>query len=202
MCFLSNSLKNSLERLDNQDKFLFNAIYYTNYNFSQQIFELKTLIDGVSSKNEELEQENLVLLQEKKQIEQENSLLLEKNADIKSQKGLVRPSYEELVKFMEEDKTDELIWSKDFDCTEFGNTFIKNFAKEGYISCTTELEYETGEGHILVAVNTADKGLVYLEPQSDIILEDLHKGDDYYKIINWSGKKIIKKITSCYKIIN
>ena len=69
----------------------------------------------------------------------ENNLQLHKeNQNLKSQKGLINPTYEELWDFVITDKTNNLEWSKDFDCTEFSNRFIKNFAEKGFFSCTTE----------------------------------------------------------------
>jgi len=76
------------------------------------------------------------------------SELKNRNQNLKSQKGLVNPTYEELWDFILEDRTNNLEWSEEFDCTEFSNNFIKNFARKGFFACTTEITFEDDTGHL------------------------------------------------------
>jgi len=117
-----------------------------------------------------------------------------------SQKGLVNPSFEDLKKFVEEDDTDKFEWKeKVFTCVEFTNRFIMNFAKHGYFSCHAYVEFEDG-GHAIVAVNTTDKGIVYIEPQSDRIIFSLNAGENYCEKVGWNCEWIIQKISSCFAL--
>jgi len=139
-------------------------------------------------------------------LSEKYSELKNQNDNLKNQKGLVNPTYEQLWDFVLEDKTNNLEWSEDFDCTEFSNHFIRNFAKEGFYSCTTEITFEDDGGHIIVAVNTSDRGLFYVEPQSDRIIpgDKLRVGEDYCDIVNWrcDWEDTIKKISSCFNLKN
>lgn len=132
----------------------------------------------------------------------ENNLQLHKeNQNLKSQKGLINPTYEQLWDFVITDKTNNLEWSKRFDCTEFSNKFIKNFAEKGFFACTTELTFNNGKGHIIVAIKT-DRGLYFVEPQTDYIIKDdeLQVGRNYCNIVNWDCDWKITKISSCYRL--
>ena len=180
--------------------------FYENYSSS-----LSNLTEILIAKNTET-QKNLTEIQTKYnylkesyiQLSEENSQLREENKNLKAQKGLVNPSYRQLLNFIIRDDTDELEWSEDFDCTEFSNRFIKNFAKEGFFACTTEISFEDGRGHIIVAVNTTDKGLRYVEPQDDYIIEParLKVGEKYCEIVGWYCKwnDTISKISSCFEL--
>jgi len=99
------------------------------------------------------------------------------------------PTISEIIKLLKEDKTDELEYKDGFDCTEFTNTLINHFYKNGIVACFTELEYKDGiSGHAIVAVNT-NKRIVYIEPQSDRM---------FYKFDSHYDGNTIKSISSCY----
>ena len=180
--------------------------FYENYSSF-----LHNLTEILIAKNIET-QKNLTEIQTKYnylkesyiQLSEENSRLREENENLKAQKGLVNPSYGQLLNFIVRDDTDEQEWSEDFDCTEFSNRFIRNFAREGYFACTTEITFEDDKGHIIVAVNTTDKGLRYVEPQDDRIIEParLKIGENYCDIVGWrcDWNDTIKKISSCFEL--
>jgi hypothetical protein len=135
----------------------------------------------------------------------ENSALSQKA----SLRGAVNPTYAELLAFISSDTTDRNSFSNSFDCTEFSNTFIKSFATKGYFACTTELNFATSDGifsgHILVAVQTSDNGLIYVEPQNDLWFpaSELKLGDNYCSILGCDLKyDKISKISSCFSLIN
>lgn len=135
-------------------------------------------------------------LSEKASIQEEMiSNLMEK---IK-QKGLVNPSYSEVIQFVVEDRTDVMSYIKEmFTCSDFTNMFIKNFREKGYFSCYTEIVFEEG-AHAVVAVNTTDKGLMYVEPQTDQIITSLEAGDNYCSKVDWSCNWEVKYIKHCFK---
>lgn len=122
--------------------------------------------------------------------------------------GLINPTYEQLKDFVRKDLTNKKQWTNSFDCTEFSNEFISNFAKEGFYSCNVEIDYTKREGgkrfgHIIVAINTTDKGLIYLEPQTDRLINPvfMQKGYNYCSAVDWECKWKMTKISSCFDLI-
>ena len=79
-------------------------------------------------------------------LSEKYSELKNQNDNLKNQKGLVNPTYEQLWDFVLEDKTNNLEWEENFDCTEFSNRFIQNFAKEGFFPAQRKSPLRTMEG--------------------------------------------------------
>jgi len=117
----------------------------------------------------------------------------------KSNKISLQPSYKIVKQFMMKDDTDKLTWSDDFDCSEFSRRFIANFRKQGYFACVTELDFNDS-AHDIVAINTSDKGIIFVEPQSDEIItqEELQVGVNYCDLVNWYCDWRITKISNCF----
>jgi len=151
-------------------------------------------LSRIQSKYNNLEEKYILLNEKYFQLNKQKE-------NLNSQKGLVNPTYEELWDFILEDNTNNLEWSEDFDCTEFSNNFIKNFVKEGFFACTTEITFEDDTGHIIVAVKT-DRGLYFVEPQTDYLIRnnELRVGRDYCDIVNWDCDWKIKKVSSCFEL--
>ena len=189
-----DSLNATIQQIKEDYKKLFDeqaSIYGNLTNMSRQIKDLRTKISGL---RKELRAEH-----------ERNNELKNQLESVKKSKGLLKPTYKQLKSFVLRDDTDLLEWEEDFDCTEFSNRFVDNFAKEGFFACTTELNLIIdGEeaGHIIVAVNTKDKGLYYVEPQSDFILpaDDLQVGKNYCSIVDWDCNWEITKISSCFEL--
>jgi len=117
------------------------------------------------------------------------------------QRGLVNPTYSQLVDFINRDDTEKREYDNEtFNCADYTNNFIQNFAKEGFYSCFTELVFTNDDAHAIVAVNTTDYGLVYVEPQYDKIIFDLKVGDNYCQKINFNCNDVIKHIKSCFNV--
>ena len=189
-----DGLNATMQQIKEDYKKLFDeqaSIYGNLTNMSRQIKDLRTKISGL---RKELRAEH------KRNNELKNQL-----ESVKKSKGLLKPTYKQLKSFVLRDDTDLLEWEEDFDCTEFSNRFIDNFAKEGFFACTTELDLIIdGEeaGHIIVAVNTKDKGLYYVEPQSDSIFpaDELQVGKNYCSIVDWDCNWEITKVSSCFEL--
>jgi len=83
------------------------------------------------------------------------------------------PLFEEVFAFIKKDKTDRNLYldKSRYDCTQFSNTLIRNAFKENILMCAVEINYNESKGHMIVAVNTSDRGLIYIEPQTDKIVE-------------------------------
>ena len=189
-----DSLNATMQQIKEDYKKLFDeqaSIYGNLTNMSRQIKDLRTKISGL---RKELRAEH-----------KRNNKLKNQLESVKKSKGLLKPTYKQLKSFVLRDDTDLLEWEEDFDCTEFSNRFIDNFAKEGFFACTTELNLIIdGEeaGHIIVAVNTKDKGLYYVEPQSDSVFpaDELQVGKNYCSIVDWDCNWEITKISSCFEL--
>jgi len=162
-----------------------------------KIYNLRQKVENLSMELDNLELKYSI-------SQQRNSELVLQLENLKKQKGLVNPTYLELFRFVAEDDTNGLEWSEKFDCTEFSNRFISNFAKRGYFSCVLSLDLrdESGKlgGHDLVVVNTTDKGMFAIEPQDDSIIpyDELEVGINYCSLVGWDCKWKIEKISSCF----
>ncbi|HEX9896299.1 MAG TPA: hypothetical protein VGA85_01380 [Dehalococcoidales bacterium] len=78
------------------------------------------------------------------------------------------PTWSEVLAFLAKDKTDEKPYvDPTYVCSHFSRD-VCNAAEVASIRCAVvELRYVNGTGHLIVAFNTIDRGLVYFEPQSD-----------------------------------
>ena len=168
-----------------------------NFNFLKKNFNL--LNNTLKQLNEKIEDIILDIAELRAKIYlMENDIKILKEIGFKS--GLKNPTLKILKEFIEKDDTDNYKYIKGkFTCINFANEFVKNFAKEGYYSCVTIIFFDHNNfSHALVAVNTRDVGLVYVEPQSDDILYDLKVGDDYCEKVRWNCSWKIERIVSCF----
>lgn len=97
---------------------------------------------------------------------------------------VLNPTYNEVVHFLKNDKTDEKEWTTDYDCTQFSYELLRNALNQSMYSCVVGIDFEQNTegikyGHNIIAFNTSDKGIVYFEPQSDNEV-NLHIGMDYW----------------------
>jgi len=117
-------------------------------------------------------------------------------------KKLYTPTLKILREFINDDNTDGRIYDADtFDCTSFSNMFIDHFRKKGFYSCLVEIDFDDNTAHNLVAVNTSDMGIIYVEPQTDKMFYSLNIGDDYCDLVNWdcdASWKIVQ-ISDCFR---
>ncbi|MEM4164276.1 MAG: hypothetical protein QXJ86_00330 [Nitrososphaerales archaeon] len=77
---------------------------------------------------------------------------------------LRNPTWQELVDFLKEDETNTLIYiAKEFDCSGFAITLRDHAIAKGFRAAYVEIEFTDGNSHALVAFQTVDKGLVYVD---------------------------------------
>ncbi|MDD4860128.1 MAG: hypothetical protein PHR56_08020 [Dehalococcoidales bacterium] len=78
------------------------------------------------------------------------------------------PTYQQMLDFLKTDTTDQKSYIVGrYECRHFA-TDVCNSAELAGIRCAyVSLGYPQDMGHAIVAFNTIDKGLVYVEPQSD-----------------------------------
>jgi hypothetical protein len=91
-----------------------------------------------------------------------------------------------------------------YDCTEYSNELVRYLKDKGVFSCTTEINFQDGKGHMGVMVELEDGRLMYVEPQDAELLESkyLNIGDDYCEKFDWNcdWEDEIVKISSCYEV--
>lgn len=77
------------------------------------------------------------------------------------------PTYAEMEDFLRRDNTDKNRYNKDnYVCHDFAIDVIKNAEGEN-IRCAFVYILFSSSDHAIVAFNTIDRGLVYIEPQND-----------------------------------
>ena len=96
--------------------------------------------------------------------------------------GLENPTYSEMISFLNRDNTNNLVYSNDFTCVNFSYSMINNARNKGLI-CEFVTIYQTEkefyyldelenatDSHAIVCFNTSDKGIYFVEPQSDEVI--------------------------------
>ena len=92
------------------------------------------------------------------------------------------PTYEAMTSFLASDKTDQNTYNVNtYNCQNFCADVITNAAKVK-IRCAFVSIDEKESGHAIIAFNTIDKGLVYIEPQNDDEV-NLQVGKHYYQCV-------------------
>lgn len=79
------------------------------------------------------------------------------------------PTYAEVVAFIESDLTDQHEYSDSYVCYDFTSDFNENAEEQGYRCGFVYMTFSKG-AHAIACFNTADKGLIYIEPQTDEIV--------------------------------
>jgi hypothetical protein len=93
------------------------------------------------------------------------------------------PSYQEMKDFLEKDKTSEREYVQNgYICVDFAADVKANAAKEGLRCAYVVIEYLGTTGHAIVAFDTTDQGLVFVEPQFDWEVEP-EIGWRYYQCV-------------------
>ncbi|MBE0415079.1 MAG: hypothetical protein IBX36_00855 [Dehalococcoidia bacterium] len=77
------------------------------------------------------------------------------------------PTYSELMRFLRQDKTDENEYVDGvYTCTNFAADLDNNAEAKGFRAAYVYIEYRDG-AHAIVAFETVDEGLKFIEPQFD-----------------------------------
>jgi hypothetical protein len=109
------------------------------------------------------------------------------------------PTYKEMKDFLAQDETDTKPYQIDeHTCTDF-SAEVNNNAEDAGIRCAAVYIIYPKTGHTIVAFNTTDKGLIFIEPQFDeeVILII---GESYSAINNYKGQQVDDTIQR-YRII-
>lgn len=76
------------------------------------------------------------------------------------------PTYQEMKDFLRRDTTDRRYYTGRYDCENFASDVCNNAEAEGIRAAVVRLEYKK-TAHKIVAFETTDKGLIFIEPQED-----------------------------------
>ena len=162
----------------------------TNY-YSSEIGNLNSYLSYLENETDNLEEEisNISdqLTDAKQELNQMNQSLQENMSELEKLRSgdkydLHDPTYNEVASFISSDKTDEIPYdSETFDCENFAQ-LINNNAEDQGMRCAYVVIYfyDTSAGHAIIGFDTVDRGMVYIESQSDEWVENLEVGNDYW----------------------
>jgi cell division protein FtsB len=88
------------------------------------------------------------------------------------------PTYAEAVAFINVDQTDKNQYTEDYVCYDFTADFSDNAFQVGYRCGFVYVEFAES-AHAIACFNTTDRGLIYIEPQTDEIV-DIAVGQHYF----------------------
>ena len=81
---------------------------------------------------------------------------------------LINPSYQEMKAFLAQDITNSKTYIKDeYVCSDFSAAVNNNAEAQGIRCAIVDMFYPEGYGHTIVAFETTDRGLIFIEPQYD-----------------------------------
>ena len=80
------------------------------------------------------------------------------------------PTYAEAIAFIDSDRTDENEYTDDYVCYDFTADFNTNAFQMGYRCGFVYIEFSK-TAHAIACFNTTDGGLIYIEPQTDEIVD-------------------------------
>jgi len=99
---------------------------------------------------------------------------------------LRNPTYQEMKAFLVEDTTSSTTYRKDeYVCVDFATEVNNNAVKKGIRCAIVNIFYPEGYGHTIVAFETTDRGLIFIEPQFDHEVK-LIVGKSYSQINNYT----------------
>jgi hypothetical protein len=164
--YLHNYYQSEMENLDSYASYLENESQELHFTIEAMSSEIVNISNHLEKTNESL-QENLSELQ-----------LLRMGTKYKQHD----PTYAEVTNFILSDTTDSRPYEEGtFDCENFAQTINDNAENSG-IRCAYVVIYfaNTTVGHALVGFYTHDRGMVYVECQTDEWVENLEIGKEYW----------------------
>jgi hypothetical protein len=173
------------------------------------IVSFVVIVFGLFALNE-LDKDLVVLESEIEQKDIEIETLTEShNKQVEKIKELplfnMNPTHTEVVSLVRRNKIDEVPYDDDnFNCVEYSFGLIKGFLEEKIHACITWIIFdeEAEASHAIVAVNTSDKGVIYIEPQEDKIIYNMDMKDNYCDLVNWDCDWELTEIKSCYSEVD
>jgi hypothetical protein len=100
---------------------------------------------------------------------------------------LRNPSYQEMKIFLVQDATSSNTYVEDrYVCVDFAAAVKNNAEAKGIRCAVVDIFYPDGYGHTIIAFDTTDRGLIYIEPQFDQEVK-LVVGNSYSRINNFTA---------------
>jgi len=110
------------------------------------------------------------------------------------------PSLVELKEFLENDDTDKLQYNiYNFTCQNFAITLVGRLYQKRIFSCPAIVGFSNGIRHMVVAVKTRDNGIVYVEPQNDMIILNITKHTCHDFSIECPSNVYVSYVFDCFK---
>jgi hypothetical protein len=110
------------------------------------------------------------------------------------------PSYAEMKEFLTRDTTNHKSYlSEEYICTDFAAEVNNNAEADGIRCATVYINY-IGAGHAIVAFETTDRGLLFVEPQYDKEVQ-LTVGKSYSKLNGFIQRDIVDDTIQRYRVI-
>jgi hypothetical protein len=100
---------------------------------------------------------------------------------------LHNPTYQEMKTFVAQDSTNTNTYMEDkYVCVDFAAAVNNNAEAKGIRCAVVDIFYPDGYGHTVVAFDTTDRGLIYIEPQFDQEVK-LVVGRSYSQLNNFTA---------------
>ncbi len=100
---------------------------------------------------------------------------------------LQNPTYQEMKTFLAQDPTNTNTYVEDkYVCVDFAAAVNNNAEAKGIRCAVVDIFYPDGYGHTIVAFDTTDRGLIYIEPQFDQEVK-LVVGRSYSQLNNFTA---------------
>lgn len=171
-------------------------------NLGERKEQIATLKQNIEVLEENLAYTEVLVSQLEDNLENTQSRLTTVKSELQklrdgSRFELHDPTYNEVRNFIQEDETDENEYIKDeYVCVDFASDVNNNAQEEGIRTAFVDIRFESG-AHAILAFQTVDRGLIYVEPQNDaIITTGLQAGQEYYKVLDKSTDVPIEGPTS------
>ncbi len=151
-------------------------------NTRNELGKAESEILSLRATNISLTQKLAELNQAKIEIERINQELLAEISRLRKAKTYINPTYAEMWRFLLEDKTDKNPYIPGaYTCLEFSRDVNNNAEEQGIRCALVLIFFRDGKGHAIVAFETTDKGLIFIEPQRDQEVK-VAIGIDYAKV--------------------
>lgn len=147
-------------------------------------------------KDVELENQQLI-----KDVQNYKDIIVYKDDLYANKKGTVRkPTYVEVVEFLENDETNRKEWTNEYDCTQFAHEIIRNAREYDIYGCIVTIDYTNKKAHDIIVFDTSDAGIQYFEPQNDANVY-MYLRMDYAGYLGYPDDVhlIVRQYDSCYE---
>lgn len=103
-------------------------------------------------------------------------------------------TYDQLIKFLDEDKTDQMQYNGTFQCADFAE-MLHNNAEAAGINCGfTAISFKHGIGHACNVFDTTDRGLIFIDDIEADKIVTLQVDADYVPVSLWNKNKIYEPV--------